>query len=203
MYFSDRSDITYHEGLLLKDRRIIVPCVLRSEMKSIIHQGYVGIENCKKRACQALFSPLINKELEDMISRCPIYPTHRNRQPSETHIKPEIPDHPWTKCAADLFLLQSHYCLLIADCYSKFITVENLQNPQSETPINKCKKFFSQFGIPKEVVTDNGPEFSSHKFRSFSKIFGHTTQNNYPTLPPIKGLSRKIHSNSQQSKTEL
>ena len=49
-YFSHRSDITYHEGLLLIGRRIIVPCVLRSEMKLIIHQGHLGIENCKKRA---------------------------------------------------------------------------------------------------------------------------------------------------------
>ena len=138
-------------------------------MKSILHQGHLGTENCKKRAHQALFWPLINKELEDMISKCPTRLTYRNRQSSETSIKPEIPDYPWTKCAADLFRLQGHYYLLIDDYYSKFIAVENSQNPQSETVINKCKKVFSQFGIPKELITDNGPEFSKHKVRSFSK----------------------------------
>ena len=54
-------------------------------------------------------------------------------------MKSKIPDHPWTKHAANLCRLQGHYCLLIADYYSKFITVENLQNLQSETVINKCK----------------------------------------------------------------
>ena len=31
---------------------------------------------------------------------------------------------------------------------------------------------FSQFGIPKELITDNGPEFSSHKFlsRTLNKV---------------------------------
>ena len=104
-----------------------------------------------------------------MISKCPTCLTYRNRQPSETPIKPELPDHSWTKCATDLFRLQGHYYLLIVDYYSTFIVVKNLQNPQSETVINKCMKVFSQFGIPKELLTNNGPEFSSHKLRSFSK----------------------------------
>ena len=106
-----------------------------------------------------------------MISKCPTCLTYRNCQPSETPIKPEIPDHPWTKCAANLFRLEGHYYLLTVDYYSKFIAVENLQNPQSETVINKCKKVFSQFGIPKELITDNDPQFSSHKFRSSSKTW--------------------------------
>ena len=58
---------SYHEGLLLKDQQIAVPSALRSEMKPILHQGHLGIENCKRRARQALFWPLISKELEDMI----------------------------------------------------------------------------------------------------------------------------------------
>ena len=78
-YFTHRSDISYHEGPLLKDQRIIVPAPLRSEMKFILHQGHLGIENCKKRARQALFWPLIHKELEDMISKCPTCLTYRNR----------------------------------------------------------------------------------------------------------------------------
>ena len=170
-YFTHRSDISYHEGLLLKDQRIIVPSALRSEMKSILHQGHLGIENCKKRARQALFWPLVNKELKDMISKCPTCLTYRNRQPSETPIKPEIPNYPWTKCAADLFCLQGHYYLLIVDYYSKFIATENLANLQSETVINKCKKVLSQFGIPKELIPDNGSEFSSHKCSSFLKTW--------------------------------
>ena len=90
-------------------------------MNSILHQGHLAIENCKTRACQALFWPLINKELEDMISKCPTYLTYRNHQPIETPIKQKIPNHPWTKCAANLFCLQGHYYLLIIDYYSNLL----------------------------------------------------------------------------------
>ena len=75
------------------------------------------------------------------------------------------------KVCFQTFRLQGHYYLLIVDYYSKFIAVEKLQTPQSETVINKCKKLFTQFGIPKELITDNDPEFSSHKFRLFSKTW--------------------------------
>ena len=44
-YFTHRSDISYHERLLLKDQRIIVSSALRSKMKSILHQGHLGVEN--------------------------------------------------------------------------------------------------------------------------------------------------------------
>ena len=75
-----------------------------------------------------------------MISKCLTCLAYRNRQPSETTIKPEIPEHTCAKCAVDVFRLQGHYYLLNVDYCSKFIAAENLRNPQSETAINKYKK---------------------------------------------------------------
>ena len=62
-----------------------------------------------------------------------------------------------------------HYYLLISDHYSKFIVIETLKNLHSSTVVNICKKIFSQFGTPKELRTDNGPKFSNHYFKSFSR----------------------------------
>ena len=38
-------------------------------------------------------------------------------------------------------------------------------------------KIFSKFGAPKELLTDNGPEFTSYYFKSFSRTrdFEHWT----------------------------
>ena len=51
-------------------------------MKSLIHQGHLGIENCKKQTRQSLFWPLMNSEIEDMIKSCPTRLTFCNCQPS-------------------------------------------------------------------------------------------------------------------------
>ena len=104
-YYSHRSEITYHEVILLKNQIIIVPITLRTEMKSAIHQRHFGLENSEKKCPSSLFWPLINSEIDDMIKNCPIYLTFRNRQPKEPAIKHPVPQEPWTKLAADLFRL--------------------------------------------------------------------------------------------------
>ena len=131
----------------------------------------------KKRARQLLLWPLMNSEIEDMIKRCPTCLTFRNGQLSALIINHPIPNQASTKIAADHFCLHEPYYLLTIDYYSKFTVIETLKNLQFSTIINKCKKIFSQFGIPKELVTDNGPKFSSHYFKSFSKTwdFEHRT----------------------------
>ena len=174
--YSHGNEITYHDGILLKNQRIIVPTTLRSEVKSIIHKGHFGLENSKKRAHQALFWPLINSEIEDMIKNCPTCLTFCNRQSSEPTIKHPVPEEPWTKLAADLFRLYGIYYLLVVGYNSKFVAVKNLKNSQSLTVINRCKKTFLQYGIPKELITDNGPEFTSYDFRKFSKSWYYKHQ---------------------------
>ena len=77
----------------------------------------------------------------------------------------------------DPFPFYGHYYLLMIAYYSKFIVIEMSKYLQSSTVINKCKKLFSQFGIPKELVIDNEPEFTSHYLKSFSGTwdFEHRT----------------------------
>ena len=130
----------------------------------------------------------MNSEIEDMIKRCPTCLTFRNRQPSEPIINHPIPNQAWEKIAADPFRLHGHYYLLMVDYHSKFIVIETLKNLQSSTVINKCKKTFSQFGTPKELVTDNGPEFSSHHFRSFSKTWDFEHRTSSPHFHQSNGL---------------
>ena len=113
----------------------------------------------------------MNSEIENMVKRFPTCLTFGTRQPSEPIINHQIPNQAQTKIAVDPFRLYEHYYLLIIDYYFKFIVIETLKKLQSSTVINKCKKVLSQFGTPKELVTDNGPEFSSHYFKSFSRTW--------------------------------
>ena len=89
-YFTHLSDRSYHEGLLLKDQRIIVPNALRSKMKSILHQGDLEIENCIKESPSSIMLATYKQRV-------------RRRQPSETPVNPEIPDHSWTKLPGAVF----------------------------------------------------------------------------------------------------
>lgn len=43
----------------------------------------------------------------------------------------------------------------------------NLTRTTSEGVINKLLSVFARFGIPEELLTDNGPQFTSKQFQDF------------------------------------
>ena len=119
----------------------------------------------------------MNSEIEGMNKKYPTCLTFQNYQPSEPIINHPIPNQTSTKIVVDLFCLYGHYYLLMINYYSKFIVIEILKNLQFPTVINKCKKIFSQFQTPKELIANDGPKFTSHCFKLFSRTwdFEHQT----------------------------
>jgi len=47
--------------------------------------------------------------------------------------------------------------MVITDYYSNFTEFKELQNTNSENVIINLKDTFSRYGIPDQLVTDNGP----------------------------------------------
>ena len=125
----------------------------------------------------------MNSEIEDMIKKYLTCLSFRDCLPSEPIINPLIPNQTYIKIPADPF----HYLLMI-DYYSKFAVIETLKNFQSSSVINRCKKIFSQFGTPKELVTVNGPEFTSHYFKSFSRTWDFEHRTTSPHFYQSNGL---------------
>ena len=53
-YFTYRNGISYAEGLLLKGNCVIVPSSMRKDIKNRIHQGHLGIAQCRSRVRQVV-----------------------------------------------------------------------------------------------------------------------------------------------------
>ena len=63
------------------------------------------------------------------------------------------------------------------------------------------KDIFAEFGIPDKVISDNGPHYSSHMFRTFAKDWGfiHTTSS--PHRPQGNGfIERQVQTIKQLQK---
>lgn len=59
--------------------------------------------------------------------------------------------------------------IVLVDFYSDFIEVKQLQESNSSCVIDFLKEQFSRYGIPDTLVTDHGPQFTSHEFHQFSQ----------------------------------
>ena len=74
----------------------------------------------------------------------------------------------------DLYHLNKKHYLILIDYNSKFPVVREIQDEMSSVVIQSIKCVLSQFGNIKELVSDKGPYFRSHKFNDFVKIYGIT-----------------------------
>ena len=79
--------------------------------------------------------------------------------------------------------------VIIVDYFSFWSEVFLSGKPDSTNVMHAIKEAFSRYGIPQEVISDNGPLYTSREFR-LSKSqwqFVHTT--NSPHCPQSNGLA--------------
>ena len=62
--------------------------------------------------------------------------------------------------------------LLVIDSNSKWLEVELMPSTTSEATIEKLREMFARYGNPEQLVSDNGPQFTSHEFAEFMKRNG-------------------------------
>ena len=186
-YWTFRDEVATADGLLFKGTRLIVPKSLRPEMLRQIHKSHLGIVKCRQRAREVLFWAGMSVEIEQMVTNCSVCADYAKKQPCEP-LKPSVPPSlPWKKIGTDIVeFCGEHYLLSV--CYrSKFIEVTKPEFLRSGAVIEELKRQFAVHGIPAEVVSDNGPQFSSFEFQEFAKDYGfkHTTTS--PHYPKANG----------------
>ena len=60
-----------------------------------------------------------------------------------------------------------HMFLIIVDTHSKWMDVHLTKSAQSQMTIEKMRHTFATFGLPEQLVTDNGSSFTGVEFGQF------------------------------------
>ena len=177
-------------------------------MKERIHMGHMGMEHCEARAWQPMYWPNINADITNMVSNCSACLENRRYHQKEPLIAHEVPTALWHKVGMDLFSFKGRDYLLVVDYFSNYPEVCLLNDTHSSSVIMKLKSIFSCFGIPKVVISDNGPQFSSYQFMRFAKEWHfmhdpsspkHAKSNGMAesAVKTVKSLFKKAHRNKE------
>ncbi len=86
-------------------------------MLGIIHESHLGMVKCKQLANDILYSPGLNKQIEEIVSGCSACQSHRASQQKEPLLPTEVPIRPWQIIATDLVDLDGHKYLIVTDYY--------------------------------------------------------------------------------------
>ena len=135
------------------------------------------------------------------INSCPECQRVAPAQQRETLQSHDVPKEPWTKVGVDLFKAQESHYLVIVSYITDYLEYERLVNQSTLPVINTLKKCFGHLGIPKLVMTDNGSQFTSHQFATFSQNWDvphitsslHYAQSNGKAEPAVKIAKRILH----------
>ena len=83
----------------------------------------------------------------------------------------EIPLHPWTKLATDLFHFEGAPYLLIVDYASRFLVMNNPSSMTGQHVANHCKQAFSEYCWPETLISENGPCYTMDAFTSVMNAY--------------------------------
>jgi len=103
-----------------------------------------------------------------------------------------LPERAWKKIGEDLCEHKGKQFLVVIDYYSRFPEIAFMSSTTSHAVINKLKDIFARWGVPDEIVGDNGPQFSLEQFRSLAKS----------TTSSILPLTLTIHKQMEKQKAE-
>ena len=106
----------------------------------------------------------MTKELTEYISRCSTCNTYPQDQPKESLISHVIPEQRWEKVGSDLFEYDGSDYLVTVDYFSNFFELDELRRKTS-------KDHFARFGVPDQLMSDNGPPYNSEAFQEFAGAF--------------------------------
>ena len=116
---------------------------------------------------------------------------YQRNNPREPLLPHSTPSRPWEKVGTDLCELNGQHYLVMVDYYSNFLEVDRLRETMSEQVIEHCKSQFARHRIPDVLISDNGPQFSSEKFRQFSACYQFQHYTSSPHYPQSNGKAEK------------
>ncbi|KAJ0172395.1 hypothetical protein K1T71_001098 [Dendrolimus kikuchii] len=166
-YFDRKQHLVVELGCLIYKYRIIIPSSLQEQVLSEIHEGHLGINKMKNIARNYVYWPYLDKHIEETCRSCDACRTVRD-SPAHAPLHPwEFPLYPWQRLHADFADCGGKRYLIVVDAHSKWIEAIAMHSTEAHSTIIVLRSIFARFGLPIQLVTDNGPPFFSHEFKTF------------------------------------
>ena len=89
--------------------------------------------------------------------------------------------------------------LVIVDSHSKWPEVFEMSSTSTSKTITVLRQLFAKYGLPEQVVSDNGPKFTSDEFRHFVKDNGIKHFRCAPYHPASNGAVERFNQTFKQA----
>ena len=154
-------------------------------LKKYINQGWIDTHDTRTHEFRQVFHehmymrahvwfPGMDSQCDKFVSTCIACQSNTPQTHREPLRMTDLPEGPWEKVSVD-------FCRPMASCdvalvfycqYARYPVVEFVGSTSEKATIPIFKRVFDTYEVPKEIKSDNGPPFNSHKFEEYAKEEG-------------------------------
>ena len=204
-YYRRKYELSVECGCLLWGSRVIIPPKLQKYVLDELHVSHPGIVRMKSLARKHIWWPNVDRDLEEMVQDCQACQANRQKPPTAPLHPWSWPTGVWQRIHIDFagpFL--GHMFLLVIDSHSKWLEVFVMSSTTSIKTIDTLKSLFARYGLPEQIVSDNGPQFTSDEFKSFCKSNGIRHITGAPYHPSTNGaIERAVQTMKKSLKSTV
>nr|XP_049707012.1 uncharacterized protein K02A2.6-like [Helicoverpa armigera] len=184
-----QTELWTHDGILLRNDKIVIPISLRKQVLDAAHEGHPGIVAMKGRLRTKVWWPKIDRDAEAKVKSCRGCTLVSAGNPPLPLKRRQLPDQAWQDVAIDFLgpLPSGHYLLVIVDYYSRYKEIKVMKSITTADTTTMLKEIFSRLGIPMTLTADNGRQFTSQEFRDFCQEMGIKLLSTTPYTPQENG----------------
>lgn len=206
-YWRYRDSMYASDGVVMYEDRVVVPPSLRNQVLRGLHSAHQGVSTMEMRARAIIFWPGMTDEIHRVRASCVDCTRNAPSQAPLPSSPATPPSSPFEQIFADFFECGGHHYLVVGDRLSSwseiFASPCGTSQAGANGLISNLRRFFSVFGVPEELSSDGGPEFTSSVTQEFLKRWGirhrlssaHHPQSNGRAEVAVKSAKRLLRSN--------
>ena len=186
--------------------QVVVPKCYRSHIMSVAHDepmsGHLGVGKTFDRILHHFYWPNLKQSVAEHCKTCHVCQMvgKPNQNPPKAPLKP-IPvfDEPFSKVIIDCVgplpksRLGHEYILTIMCSSTRYAEAIPLRSIKAKPVGEALKLFFTRFGLPKIVQSDQGTNFTSKLFRERLGALGITQVTSSAYHPQSQGALERFH----------
>ena len=165
-----------------KGNHIVIITKFQPELLSLLHDdSHLGIDKCIQRAKSSVYWPNISEDIKTIVNKCEKCLPNCHHNQKEPYIPFDIPIVAWKTITTDLFVFQDKTYIVVVDLFSRFPVIRQLHGESIQLVLDALKNVISNFGMPENIISDNGPCYKSQEFNDFCRRFeiNHITGASY------------------------
>ena len=160
IYQSLQDRLTTVQGVIMYNDRILVPKSLQQNVLHTLHSAHQGISKMTARAESMVYWPGITSDIREIRENCNQCNRNTPSQPRNPPTSPIPVEYPFQCVCTDYFTHKGISYLVIVDRYSNWPLIEKSTDGAAGL-VSTLKQVFHTFGIPEELASDGGPEYTA------------------------------------------